>query len=262
MRALKRAARRLLGPRNYDEIDVVWRLLARETGVMVDVGAHHGSAHEAFLASGWKVIALEPDPNNRQHLSDHPSLIVDARAVSQTDGERLSLFTSEVSSGISSLAAFHETHVATVEVETVRLDTLLQSLAVDHVNFLKVDTEGFDLPVLRTFGWGGDRPDVVVCEFEDRKTVPLGYTFRDLGDFLLGQGYAVLMSEWHPIVEYGRTHTWRRVVEYPSLLMDDAGWGNFIAVKPGLAPAARRGAAAARRRLRVRRIADRVRPKG
>jgi len=74
-----------------------------------------------------------------------------------------------------------------VEVETVRLDTLLTAHGSPRVTFLKVDTEGFDLPVLRTFPWQANRPMVVVCEFEDHKTVPLGYTYRDMADFLVNK---------------------------------------------------------------------------
>lgn len=260
MSMAKRVARELLGPRNYDEVDVVRRLIARHPGVMIDVGAHHGTAHSAFLEAGWRVLALEPDPDNRAMLPEHLALTIDPRAVGERDGERLTLFTSPVSSGISSLAPFHESHVPTVEVSTVRLDSLQKSHEVPHVSFLKVDTEGFDLPVLRTFGWEDDRPDVVVCEFEDRKTVPLGYTYRDLGEFLVDRGYAVLMSEWHPIEEYGRSHKWRRVAEFPAAsLLDESGWGNFIAVSPHLKQSATRAARRAGRRLRVRKVVDRMR---
>jgi FkbM family methyltransferase len=258
MNAIKRAVQAALGPYQYDEVEVARRVLRGRRGLMVDVGAHRGFAHTPFADREWQVLALEPDPANRVFLEEaaHPNVTIDPRAITDTDGQQLTLYTSEVSSGISTLAPFHESHHPGVEVETVRLDTVLADWS--HVDFLKVDTEGFDLPVLRTFDWS-DRPDVVVCEFEDRKTVPLGYTYRDLGDFLLGQGYAVFMSEWHPIVEYGRAHDWRRVVRYPEALLDANGWGNFIAVRPEMAGVTARVARRAGRRLAVRRAYDRMR---
>lgn len=255
MGSLKQAVWALLGPGSFEEVDVARAVLPRAEGLMVDVGAHRGFAHGPFADEGWRVIAMEPDPANRSYLVEaaRPTVEIDSRAITDTDGQTLTLYTSEVSSGISTLAAFHESHTAGVEVETVRLDTLLADHGKPHVDFLKVDTEGFDLFVLRTFDWERDRPEVVVCEFEDRKTVPLGYTYRDMGDFLAERGYTVLMSEWFPIVEYGQAHRWRRIVPYPAELQDPNGWGNFIAVRPDLARRTLRTARRAGRRLRFRR---------
>lgn len=262
VKSLKRLVWRILGPAHFEEVDVARRVLPRNSGFMVDVGAHRGTSLAAFADHGWRVIALEPDPTNRKFLeeSPRPNVTVDPRAITDTDGDRLTLYTSPVSSGISTLAPFHESHTAAVEVETVRLDTLLAGHGGPHVDFLKVDTEGFDLPVLRTFDWTSDRPDIVVCEFEDRKTVPLGYTYRDLGDFLLEQGYTVFMSEWYPIVEYGQAHRWRRFVLYPATVLDGDAWGNFVAARPGkLTRAVRRAARVAALRLRARRKVDEYR---
>jgi hypothetical protein len=162
-----------------------------------------------------------------------PNVVVDARAVSERDGEMVHLYTSPVSTGISTLEPFHPTHMRSVQVQTVRLDTFL--VTVDEVAVLKTDTEGFDLPVLRTFPWDRLRPRVVVAEFEDRKTLPLGYDLDDMADFMVQLGYAVLVSEWYPVVEYGQHHRWRSIRRYPTALTDKGGWGNLICVEPPLA---------------------------
>ena len=57
----------------------------------------------------------------------------------------------------------------------------------------------------------------------DSKTVPLGYKFDDLARFLADKGYAVFVSEWHPIVRYGIRHDWNRLTRYPCKLADPAG---------------------------------------
>ena len=236
---LKRVARRvpgarrvyrLLRPPAFDELELVHRALPNP-GLMVDVGAHTGGSLERFLASGWHVIAIEPDADNRSQLvgrhGKHPRLWVDPRAITEVDGEVVTLYTSPLSSGISTRAPFHVSHRPTATVESVRLDTLLDG--VHQVDLLKVDTEGWDLPVLRTFPWDRLHPRVVVTEFEDRKSRPVGYGFHDLADFLVQQGYGVLVSEWYPIVEYGRRHRWRSLDPYPTELADQAAWGNLIA---------------------------------
>jgi FkbM family methyltransferase len=252
----------VLGPPTYDEVEVVRTALSGTTGTLVDVGAHGGSSLLGFARDGWQVWAFEPDEKNRARLArrvaDLPLVHIDDRAVSHTDGERLPLFTSDVSTGISALTPFHPSHRATATVETVRLDTFLAGHGIDEVTVLKTDTEGYDLAVLESFPWQRTRPRVVVCEFEDRKTEPLGYLFGDLGDFLTEKGYQVLVSEWRPVVEYGMRHRWRGVRRYPSRLEDPHAWGNFIAVDADLADRVLNEARRAGRRLRLRLAAERV----
>jgi len=244
---LRRVWHRVRGPA-FDEVAIVHEALRRGgPGLFVDVGAHFGSSLRRFADDGWRVIAIEPDPQNRAVLIDRmqgrPNVTIDGRAISERDGEVRTLYTSDVSSGISALAPFHPSHRATSQVETVRLDTLLAS--VDLVTAVKTDLEGYDLPALKTFPWQRLHPRAVVSEFEDRKTIPLGYTYHDLGSYLLQQGYSVFVSEWWPVVEYGRRHRWRAFRPYPSDLVDRAAWGNFIAVDEDLTEAVQR---AARRR--------------
>jgi FkbM family methyltransferase len=240
--ALRRVAARALGPPTLEESLVARRLLRGQAGVMVDVGAHLGGSLEGFAADGWEIHAFEPDPHNRAALTDKardwPHVHVNAEAVSTVDGEELPFYTSTVSSGISTLRPFHPSHRPTAIAVTTRLDTYLRTHGIDRVDFLKIDAEGHDLAVLESFPWELIRPRVVLCEFEDRKTTPLGHTYRQTADYLTARGYAVLVSEWNPIVEYGSAHTWRRVVDYPVDLAADA-WGNLIGVQPGVARRAR-----------------------
>jgi FkbM family methyltransferase len=236
---LIRVARPLRKPA-FDEMEIVHQALRKpDDGVLVDVGAHFGSSMRRFAEDGWRVFAFEPDPHNRAVLAGRMrrrrNVTIDGRAVGERDDEVLSLYTSDVSTGISSLAPFHPTHRATNEVRTVRLDTFLES--VDRVTVLKTDTEGYDLIVLRTFPWQRLHPRAVVCEFEDRKTIPLGYAYHDLGAYLLERGYLVFVSEWWPVVEYGQKHRWRGFRRYPSELEDRDGWGNLIAVDKDLTEA-------------------------
>lgn len=251
----------LLGPSEMDEVGMVCRIIGAAPGVMLDVGAHQGHSLQPFLERGWRAYALEPDPANRRILAARfASAVIDPRAVSETDAEKLALFTSDVSSGISTLSPFHASHEPTTTVETVRLDTYLREAGVDRVDFLKTDIEGFDLFALRTFPWQTHHPKAVVCEFEDRKTTLLGHTVHDTAEFLEKQGYAVVVSEWEPIVEYGSRHTWRRFARYPVALAGDS-WGNLIAVDPALLTVTERVGSQTARRLRLRQWIDRIRGK-
>ena len=95
---------------------------------------------------------------------------------------------------------------------------------------MKIDAEGHDLFCLKGFPFEKVRPEVILCEFEDRKTLPVGYSYEQLGNFLLDKGYHVLISEWEPIIRYGIKQKWHSVKRFPSKLDNDDGWGNFIAL--------------------------------
>ena len=222
-----------------DEVDIVYRLLkdSHESGLMIDVGAHHGACLASFAEDGWHIIAFEPDSNNRHHLSaaykGYENVIIDPRACSDQIQPQVTLFTSTESTGVSGLSAFLDSHQASEKVSVTTLAEALNTygLANHPVDFLLIDTEGFDLMVLKGYPWEtGPHPRVILCEFEDKKTQPLGYTFDDLANYLVDHGYQLLISEWYPIKVYGGVHRWRRFIPYPCQLADPAGWGNIFAV--------------------------------
>ncbi len=226
----------IYGP-HVDEVALVHRLL--EGGprgrVMVDVGAHRGASLEAFAHDGWDVLAFEPDPKNRAELErncrDLESVTIDPRALSDHDSGEVPWFQSDVSTDISSLQAFHDSHTSTGCVEVTTLAQALEAHKVEQVDFLKIDAEGLDRFVLRGYPWEWLAPQVIVCGFEDEKTRALGYTFRDLADDLAQRGYHLLVSEWYPITQYGGEHRWRRYVPYPCELVNVSAWGKLIAVR-------------------------------
>ncbi len=243
--------KRVLGPKNWhklksvlgrvslDEVEIIYDLLKdyKSSKVMIDVGAHFGGSLAPFAEGGWNVFGFEPDPKNREMLLDlcakYHNVSVDTRAVSDKNQKNLSFFTSDVSTGISSLSAFHESHKESAFVDTVTLEVFAGDNNIKEVAFLKIDTEGHDLFVLKGINWETMWPDVILCEFEDRKTKPLGYDFHDLAKYLQDKGYDLMVSEWYPIVEYGIQHKWRQFSSYPCELYDQKAWGNIIAVKDG-----------------------------
>lgn len=249
---------RIFGSGVLNEVDIVYDVIGRQPGTMLDVGACHGLALAPFLKHGWTTYAFEPDPSNRAQLvANYPNAIVETRAVTETDGETLAFYKSDVSAGISTLSPFHSSHKQATEVETVRLDTFINEKGIRSVDFLKTDVEGFDLFALRTFPWETHRPKAVVCEFEDNKTDLLGYSANDTAEFLHGKGYSVIVSEWYPIVRYGGPHTWRQFKHYPTGIPKEAA-GNFIAVEPELLAQLERACDKAVRKCRAKAKADRI----
>lgn len=234
IRTWKRIAPRTYEPA-FSETAVIWDALRTvESGTMIDVGAHQGSAHQEYLDDGWSVFAFEPDPDNRSKLKRHPGLRISSYAVGAQNASGVSFFTSHESTGVSSLSSFTTSHQLRCTVTVRTLETLVTELEIGKCDYLKIDAEGHDLFVLQGTPWTRIKPLAIMCEFEDRKTIPLGYTYRDLADLLVGHGYSVFMSEWAPIVRYGTAHTWRRVVRYPATTLEPNAWGNFLAFAPGV----------------------------
>ncbi|MCU0451974.1 MAG: FkbM family methyltransferase [Bernardetiaceae bacterium] len=181
---------------------------------------------------GWQVIGFEPDPANRAKIPPLPGLKLYENAVADQAGLTVPFYASEVSTGVSSLSSFLTSHRPVATVTTVTLAQIVAQDRVEKVDFLKIDIEGHDLFALKGFPFAQLQPEVILCEFEDHKTVPNGYTYQQLGDFLVAQGYQVYLSEWYPIVQYGTQHRWRQMIPYPARLADARGWGNFVAVRP------------------------------
>lgn len=217
-----------------DETEIVATLASKGQGsnasILVDVGANNGAVTMLFLDMGWSVVAYEPDPANleqfHQRVGANPRVQLSTSAVSDKPAESVSLFTSSVSAGISALAAFHESHEPTAIVDVVTLAGDLRARHVDRVDFLKVDIEGFDFQALKGFDWTYS-PRFVLYEFENHKTVPLGYALVDSSAYVAGHGYHLVYSVWEPIVEYGRRHQWRGLFTAPPSDVADC-WGNVL----------------------------------
>jgi len=205
----------------------------KKGGVMIDVGAHFGSALPPFLTNDWKVYAFEPDSDNRRILTerfgDLPNLVIDKRAVSDKVAKNVQFFSSKESSGISSLTSFHRTHESAGYVNVTTLEKYCEEQHIENIDFLLIDAEGYDLFVLQGIDWAKIKPEIIICEFEDRKTKNIGYTFHDLAKYLQDKGYEVLVSEWHPIRQYGIAHDWRKLARYPCQVASPDAWGNLIA---------------------------------
>ena len=234
---MRRRLKSLLGMGSLCETVIVFKAMRNnaKNKVMVDVGAHHGDSLEEFARDGWTIYAFEPDPENRLALvrlcRRFPNVTIDPRAISDRNEKNRQFYTSDVSSGISGLSAFDSSHKEAFLIDTVTLDNACREKGISNIDFLKIDTEGFDLFVLKGVPWNRVQPQVIVCEFEDGKTRALGYCYHDMANFLEEKGYQLIISEWYPITDYGSKHQWRRFSYSHCNLLDENSWGNIIAVK-------------------------------
>ena len=246
--SFRECVRSILSPQLYyyirdkllpGEVYCIYLLLKRKSSqsIMIDVGAHVGGSLIKFAQDGWIIFAFEPDNLNRSKLIELckraklTNVNIDFRAISDKRQEKLSFFRSEVSSGISGLSAFDDSHKEIQKVKTTTLENFCKNNNIDKVDFLKIDTEGWDYFVLKGLPFEKITPRIILAEFEDHKTVPQGYTWKDMVNFLIDKGYTVAVSEWYPVIKYGGNHKWRDIKIYPCELIDKNATGNLIACK-------------------------------
>ena len=130
-----------------------------ERGTLLDVGANHGSYARFLhqLRPDLPVIAFEPHPTSYALLVQNAKLtnveLVNL-ALSDVDGSvRLYDFASDDGSTQASLSrdavALFNVNVVEHEVTCTTLDQFAAVRGLDRIAFLKIDTEGFDINVLR-----------------------------------------------------------------------------------------------------------------
>ncbi len=127
--------------------------------VVVDIGAHIGRYTLIAAKHRSRVISIEPDPSNFAMLKSNIRLnrfwnVVPLQmAVSDSSGKRPFFLAGGGDTGTSSLEpdwfwTLDEGVRRKVEVECETLDRLVARLDLERIDWLKIDVEGHEIPVL------------------------------------------------------------------------------------------------------------------
>jgi FkbM family methyltransferase len=148
--------------------DKAWSTASRLGGIegtWIDVGAHEGEVTLACARQNprLRVYAFEPNLRLAATLIGVASnFFVVPMAVAEKDG--LTEFHLNAFRAASSLLPFNDERkkqwiggeilkvTSTVAVPTIRLDTFMDLTRIDRVDFLKIDTQGMDLSVVKSAG--------------------------------------------------------------------------------------------------------------
>lgn len=117
--------------------------------VVIDIGANIGEFSRTIVERASRLIAIDPDPNVcealSRNLNSFSNAIVLQRAMSDADS-RVEFYVSTKNADSSLVRPTQ--YSETVSVKAMRLDTLIEELGVDRVDFLKLEAEGWEPEIL------------------------------------------------------------------------------------------------------------------
>ena len=174
--------------------------------VWIDVGAYHGawSLPSARANKKLNVYAFEPLPGAFEVLRHTSTGLLNYHpvqaAITEHDGTT-KFFANAYEMGSSVLPIDHQERerwqggfaLATetrIEVECWRLDTFMEHVGIERVDYLKVDAQGHDLAVVRSLGERIVDVDMVVLEVSLGIQLYQGSNTRDEAmSFMLANGF-------------------------------------------------------------------------
>jgi FkbM family methyltransferase len=197
IRGRKRNPDLALAEGEEEAIHVVLRKMLSRTSNCIDIGCHLGSVlHElTVIAPEGQHMAFEPTPIKAGWLKrKFPKVEVHCMALGDEVGE-VSFFLNQTRAGFSSLAPNHDPNIDRLEeikVPCERLDNLVPEGR--KIDFIKIDVEGFELPVIRGAAelFARDRP-LVMFESMNFHFEKFGYTPRDMYNYLNNIDYSIYL---------------------------------------------------------------------
>lgn len=180
-----------------------------DPGFYVDVGAHHPwhfSNTYAFYRRGWRGINVDATPGSMRAFEKARPRDVNVECAVASE-RRLLVFREFDNPEMNGLcdestdlrgAPRTGREVRRTEMVTRTLADVLDAHLPpgQHVDFLSVDVEGFDLDVLRSNDWDRYRPSVVVAE-DITVFYPSDVAGSELARYLDGIGYGFCAKSVH-----------------------------------------------------------------
>lgn len=176
---------------NFEDVILNRVFGERSTGFYIDVGAMDpldGSVTKHFYDRGWRGINIEPDERFYRRLVEARPRDINLNVALGNAVEKKSLYVFDVQ-GLATFntdfrdyfTARHFTGHETV-VDVTTLATVCRQYVHEPIDFLKIDAEGWEGPILEGASWEAFRPLVIVIE----STEPFSHV--------------LISSTWEPIL--------------------------------------------------------------
>src|SRR3989338_6588754 len=186
---------------------------------IIDVGAYDGTygkiVKKVLSDEQCRILYIEPDPEAFERIVlDEGDLKLNlavasydgtipfyfyqpgTHSVLQTNAESIRGYVDGFSGKQALAADWVPRRVSRVPCR--RLDSVISEYGIQHVRFLKVDAQGYDLEVIKSLGDSIDRVDEVVCEVQvtPREIYKNASKKEDVIDYLHSVGFLFLKQEF------------------------------------------------------------------
>jgi len=168
-------------------------------GFYVDIGAgdsNRFSNTKRFYKKCWRGINVEPDPDSYKKLTENRKNDINLNiGIGEINAELTfyKFFPDTLSTFLRNKADSYKKQgykfIGEIKVKIKRLDeVLLEYCGNKEIDFMSIDTEGFDIRVLKSNNWNKYKPKLIViettkeCNSEDNVNV-------EIHQFLTEQGY-------------------------------------------------------------------------
>jgi FkbM family methyltransferase len=206
--------------KSFNRERILKHLIPQSSPVLLDVGANVGQTLEEFKTC-WPESSLhcfEPQQECWESLEaqakrfGQKGCTINKFAVGSKNSTDETFYSHDINSEISgfnkinleSLDSIHlknlkesdenkvEEYKKTInferKVDVMRMDSYLKEKGIDHINLLKIDTQGFEMEVLSGMGPMLENVDVVVTELMFFDYYEKSLSFSDLEKFLIPAG--------------------------------------------------------------------------
>jgi FkbM family methyltransferase len=174
--------------------------------VIFDIGANVGQTVDFYqdLYPKAHVYSFEPIPSTFKRLKNHCIEMSNVSCFDLAFGEKeesqrikiladansvLNSLNTDVQADLTSSDEGYQS----AEVKVKKLDDFAKENKITHIDLLKIDTEGFEMPVLHGASKLLDSQSVsaIVCEAGFMRANTRNTYFGDINDFLEAKGYAL-----------------------------------------------------------------------
>ena len=205
-------------------------LFGRRSDVFfIQIGAHDGISDDSIFpfarGRGWRGILVEPVRYLFDRLTENyagaAGVILENKALAEQDGvvtfysvkqtsDEVPEWYDQIGSLKRDVILSHQAsipniadYLAEIQVEAISFDTLVAKHNVTHVDLILIDTEGYDLNILRTINLDRFRPTLIIFEQKHLTSEGKAEAVR----MLASHGYVV--HGFGPNAAATRTAYWR-----------------------------------------------------
>ena len=200
---------------------IAYDMLGIQNPTYMDIGAHHPVLNNntfLFYERGARGVLVEPNPALHGLLSSvrpqdkllragigpKKESAADFYIIGGSEDGQLNTFSREEAEQLVTRSRGHYRIDRVIKVPLLNINDVMREQWNAAPNVLSVDTEGFDLPILRSLDFKRFRPDVIVAE-----TLELGgrHLETEIPQFMAQQGYEVRGGSFVNTVFVDRRHT-------------------------------------------------------